>query len=96
MIASQYEAMVSCMNESTKHTQQGGLRAWGRWLQEIGISPVSGWRWRRRGWIIPTNIAGRLYVSAQAIADFERRADAGDFAKPTAIPPRTQTNPSES
>ncbi len=72
------------MND-TKHTQQGGLRAWSKWLQSVGIDPVTGWRWRQRGWLIPTNIAGRLYVSAEAIAEFERRAEAGEFAKVPAI-----------
>jgi hypothetical protein len=65
---------------------QSGLRAWSKWLQSVGIDPVTGWRWRQRGWIIPTNIAGRLYVSAEAIAEFERRAGAGEFAKTLANP----------
>lgn len=73
------------MND-TKLTQQGGLRAWGRWLQDVGIDPVTGWRWRQRGWISPVNIAGRLYVSAESVAQFERRAEAGQFAKTVKIP----------
>lgn len=72
------------MND-TKHTQQGGLRAWGRWLQDVGIDPVTGWRWRQRGWISTINLAGRVYVTADAVAEFERRAIAGEFAKVPAI-----------
>ncbi len=69
---------------------RGGLRVWSQWLQDIGIAPVTGWRWRRRGWITTVNLAGRQYVSAEAIAEFERRADAGEFAKVPAITNRTK------
>jgi hypothetical protein len=66
----------------------GGLRAWSKWLRDVGIDPVTGWRWRQRGWIAAINIAGRLYVSAEASAEFERRAKVGEFAKETRAPKR--------
>lgn len=74
--------------KSTVIESKGGLRAWSKWLQDVGIDPVTGWRWRQRGWIYPVNIAGRLYVSAESVAQFERRAEAGEFAKETFSPKR--------
>jgi hypothetical protein len=44
-----------------------------------GISGVTGWRWRGRGWIEVLTIAGRPYVTAEEIARFKRRAAAGEF-----------------
>jgi len=67
-----------------------GLRAFERWLEEIDKTPATGWRWRKRGWIKTINIAGRLYVSREEIAEFERRAAAGDFAQLHATPNRTE------
>ena len=58
------------------------------WLKEIDKTPATGWRWRRKGWIKTLNISGRLYVSRAAIAEFERRAAAGEFAKVHQTPRR--------
>jgi hypothetical protein len=57
-----------------------------KWLAEMGISPITAWRWRRLGWLNTTNIAGRQYVTAAAIAEFTRRAEAGEFAKEHKVP----------
>jgi hypothetical protein len=65
------------------------LVAYDRWLAELPISPATGWRWRKRGWIPTINIAGRVYVSRSAIAQFERRAAAGEFAREHITPKRT-------
>ena len=47
-----------------------------------GFHPGTFWRWRKRGWIAePLNLAGRLYLTREQIADFKRRAAAGEFAK---------------
>ena len=51
------------------------------WLDEIGKTPATGWRWRQRGWIHTVNIAGRVYVHRDEIAEFERRAAAGEFSQ---------------
>lgn len=68
-----------------------GLVAFTTWLRSLGRDAVTGWRWRQRGWIQPINIAGRLYVSRDAIGEFERRAKSGEFAKPHRVPtPPTQ------
>jgi hypothetical protein len=46
-----------------------------------GISDVTLWRWKNRGWIQMVNIGGRLYVTSESIAAFDRRATSGEFAK---------------
>ena len=55
----------------------------------IGISPVTAWRFEKRGWIHTVNIAGRRYITAEAAAEFVRRAEAGEFAKTHKAPGRT-------
>jgi hypothetical protein len=46
------------------------------------------WRWRKKGWLKTVNICGRQYVSADALADFNRRAAAGEFAQEHKTPKR--------
>jgi hypothetical protein len=46
-----------------------------------GISFTTLWRWSNQGWIKLTNINSRLYLTSEAIQEFKRRADAGEFAK---------------
>jgi hypothetical protein len=64
------------------------LLAYDRWLADLPISPATGWRWRKRGWISTINIAGRCYISRAVIAEFERRAAAGEFAREHVTPKR--------
>jgi hypothetical protein len=52
-----------------------------QFCREIGVTPITAWRWRRKGWLVTVNICGRQYVTSEAIADFVRRAEAGEFAK---------------
>ena len=67
--------------------QEIGPVAVRRWIGEIGISASTFWRWRQRGWIgEPINIAGRLYLSLAQITEFQRRAQAGEFAAPMRPP----------
>jgi len=64
------------------------LVAYDSWLTSVPISPATGWRWRKRGWIPTVNICGRVYVSRAAIAEFERLAAAGEFASEHVTPKR--------
>jgi hypothetical protein len=41
------------------------------------------------------NIAGRLYISRTAIAEFERRVEKGEFSKRHRTPTRTKEPPAE-
>lgn len=50
-------------------------------LNSIGRTRTTGWRWRKRGWLKTIDIAGRPYVTRQAHEDFMRRAEAGEFSK---------------
>lgn len=49
-------------------------------IRQSGLSPVTCWRYRKRGWLETVVIANRHYVTRQAIADFNKRAAAGEFA----------------
>jgi len=51
-----------------------------KWLEQIGVTPTTGWRWRKKGVIKTINIYGRLYISEESIAEFLSRAKAGEFA----------------
>jgi hypothetical protein len=51
------------------------------WLAKMGVTAVTGWRWEKKGWITTINIAGRKYITAKAIREFNERAERGDFAK---------------
>jgi hypothetical protein len=64
------------------------LAAYDKWLEDMGISAATGWRWRRAGLITTVNILGRVYISREAVESFERRAAAGDFAKVHQTPRR--------
>jgi hypothetical protein len=46
----------------------------------MGISPVTAWRFEKRGWLRTHRIANRRYVLAADVAEFNRRIAAGEFA----------------
>jgi hypothetical protein len=46
---------------------------------------------RKRGWLKTINICGRQYVTAEAIEEFMRRAESGEFAKEHPTPKRVRT-----
>jgi len=58
-----------------------GLRSARAVCRDRGISDVTLWRWRSRGWIKTSNVSGKIYVDLASLADFDRRAAAGEFAK---------------
>lgn len=58
------------------------------WLAQVGITPLTAWRWRKRGWLKTVNIAGRVYLTQEAIDEFHRRAVAGEFAREHKVPSR--------
>lgn len=69
----------------------GNLVALNQWLTSLGVQPITAWRWRKRGWLPVTNICGRVYVSRETIADFERRAAAGEFSQVHKAPKKEST-----
>jgi len=56
------------------------------WCRAAGVTPITAWRFRKRGWLKTVNIAGRVYVTDQAVQDFRRRAEAGEFARDHKVP----------
>ena len=48
-------------------------------MSQIGWSPSTCWRARKRGVLKTIVIAGRHYVTREAIAEFNARAELGEF-----------------
>ena len=69
-------------SNATPQTPTVGLIALSVWLKQIGRSATTGWRWIRAGWLHPINIAGRPYLTATDISQFNDRAARGEFARP--------------
>jgi len=67
------------------------LISWLTFLQKMGVSDVTGWRWRKEGWIHTVNINGRLFVSEEEISKFKERAESGEFATEHKTPSSTST-----
>jgi hypothetical protein len=57
-----------------------------RFIDVSGISPVTAWRWEQRGWLRTVRIAGRKYITATDLREFNRRLNAGEFAGTVANP----------
>jgi hypothetical protein len=49
-------------------------------LGSIPVSRTTGYRWRKAGIIETLVIAGRRYVTEDAIAEFTRRAKEGEYS----------------
>ena len=62
-----------------------------KFCDQAGISLVTAWRWRRCGWLTTVNIAGRPYLTDKALAEFMRRAEAGEFAQVPKVPSKRAT-----
>lgn len=43
-----------------------------KWLEQVGVTPCTAWRWRKKGWLKTINIAGRQYLTQDAIDEFHR------------------------
>lgn len=71
-----------------------GLRAAKAVARDRGVSDVTLWRWRKNGWIKLVNISGRPYVDLASLAEFDRRAAAGEFARPPSGAARRSTEAS--
>jgi hypothetical protein len=62
------------------------LQRFDAWLASIPASSTTGWRWRREGRVRTVNIAGRQYITAAEVANFIRRAEAGEFSQEHVTP----------
>lgn len=77
-------------NESSIHpaVKPAAVLSLAKWLEQVGVTPCTAWRWRKRGWLKTINIAGRQYLTQEAIDNFTRRATAGEFAQECKVPSR--------
>ena len=49
--------------------------------RQLGRSKATLWRYRRNNWLKCVNVLGKLYVTRDAIAEFEAKALNGELAK---------------
>lgn len=73
------------MNENTNSASAIPLEALpplslDRFQELSGFSSATLWRYRKRGWLRTIVIAGRHYLSRKEIAEFNARAERGEFA----------------
>jgi len=57
----------------------------------VGVTQCTAWRWRKKGWLKTVNVAGRQYLTQEAIDEFHRRASAGEFSQVNKVPCRKGT-----
>ncbi len=81
-------------NTNDANAAQQDWVALNTWLNRLGRSETTGYRWRKRGWLKTTIIAGKHYLSAQQQREFELRAAAGEFAKVASADVRHSDHPS--
>ena len=66
-----------------------------RFLETLGIADTTAWRWRKRGWLKTDNIAGRVYILPKNLKEFNRRMEAGEFAKKHVAPKKKKAETRE-
>jgi hypothetical protein len=59
-----------------------------RSVEQVGVTTCTAWRRRKQGWLKTINIAGRQYLTQDAIDEFNRRASAGEFSQVNKVPGR--------
>ena len=73
------------------NTDPSNIFPFEKWLDGRGLTRTTGYRYRKQGLIQTVNIFGRLYITREEIALFERRAVNGDFHKEAKTPARRET-----
>jgi len=73
---------------SSRVVSESAVISLAKWLEQIGVTACTAWRWRRKGWLKTVNICGRQYLTQQAIEEFNRRAAAGEFSQTPKVPKR--------
>jgi hypothetical protein len=63
-----------------------------KWLEQVGVTQCTAWRWRKKGWLKTVNIAGRQYLTHEAIDNFQRRATSGEFSQVHKVPNRMKNS----
>ena len=70
------------MQFNISNQQPSNLVSYDAWLASLTKTRTTGFRWRKQyPWLKTVNIFGKLYISRETIAEFERRALAGELAR---------------
>ena len=56
------------------------------WLNSLNRTRCTGWRWRKNGLVSTHNVFGKLYITRDEIARFEKCALSGKFHKEAVVP----------
>src|SRR5215831_6671316 len=79
---------MTALPQSGDHNGQSvapaGLRAARKVAEDLGVSPVSLWRWGRARRLRIVRIANRPYVDLASLAEFHRAALEGKYETPLA------------
>lgn len=81
-------AMTTQRQETPCDSSPSNLFSFDEWLRGRNLTRTTGYRYRKQGIISTVNIFGRLYITREEIANFERRAVAGEFNKAAKTPSR--------
>lgn len=74
-------------NQLVSNSAESPLVALAAFARSLGRTPVTLWRWQKLGWLDASqNIAGKPYLTREAINRFAARAAAGEFAKAPHVP----------
>jgi predicted site-specific integrase-resolvase len=74
------------LNDKTHSNPGAAVISLSKWMENVGVSPCTVWRWRKKGWLKTINIAGRQYLTQESIDEFHRRAVSGEFAQIHKVP----------
>lgn len=58
-----------------------GITSASVYRRQLGVSKTTLWRYRRNGWLKTINVLGKLYITREAIAEFEAMMRSGALAK---------------
>ena len=74
--------------ENTISGSRGGraVLSLSKWTEQVGVTACTVWRWRKKGWLKTVNIAGRQYLTQEAIAELTERGERGDFSQVPKVP----------
>jgi hypothetical protein len=64
------------------------LVCYNTFLESLGVTQATGWRFRQRRWVETVNLAGRLYIARSEIERFHQRAASGEFNRIHKTPSR--------
>lgn len=78
------------VEEQSNRIEPANVVSLSKWLAEVGVTPCTAWRWRKKGWLKTVNICGRQYLTHEAIEEFSRRAVAGEFPQVHRVPRREE------